>query len=158
MVFDPETVAMVATWNIAASSEYYVRGAEYYLGEREPDGVWHAPSGDLGCRDAAPVQRQEFAHLYEGVGENGQSLITNSGGKTDHRVPAFDLTFSAPRSVSLAWAFADDDLRHNLEAAQERAVRSTFATIEKEAMFARRGKDGVRVEKVALTAALFQHG
>jgi hypothetical protein len=74
MVFDPETVAMVATWNVAASSEYYVRGAEYYLGEQEPDGVWYAPSGDLGSRDAAPVQRQEFARLYEGVGENGQSL------------------------------------------------------------------------------------
>ena len=158
MVFDPETVAMVATWNVAAGSEYYMRGAEYYLGEQEPDGLWYAPSGDLGCRDAAPVQRQEFARLYEGVGENGQSLITNSGGKADHRIPAFDLTFSAPRSVSLAWAFADDDLRHNLEAAQERAVRSTLATIEKEAIFARRGKDGVRVEKVALTAALFQHG
>ncbi|MEI4572883.1 MobF family relaxase, partial [Klebsiella pneumoniae] len=73
-------------------------------------------------------------------------------------VPAFDLTFSAPRSVSLAWAFADEDLRRNLEAAQERAVRATLATIEQEAIYARRGKDGAYVEKVALTAALFQHG
>jgi conjugative relaxase-like TrwC/TraI family protein len=60
--------------------------------------------------------------------------------------------------VSLAWAFADDDLRRNLEAAQERAVRATLSTIEREAIFARRGKDGARIEKVALTAALFQHG
>ncbi len=149
---------MVATWNVAASSTYYVRGAEYYLGSREPDGVWYAPRGDLGRRDAATVQRQEFARLYEGLGENGQSLITNPGAKADRRVPAFDLTFSAPRSVSLAWAFADDDLRRNLEAAQERAVRATLATIEQEAIYARRGKDGARVEKVALTAALFQHG
>ncbi|MFO1108405.1 MAG: MobF family relaxase [Bradyrhizobium sp.] len=149
---------MVATWNVAASSAYYVRGAEYYLGSREPEGVWYAPRGDLGRRDAAVVQPQEFARLYEGLGENGQTLITNSGGKTDRRVPAFDLTFSAPRSVSLAWAFADEDLRRNLEAAQERAVRATLATIEREAIYARRGKDGAYVEKVALTAALFQHG
>jgi conjugative relaxase-like TrwC/TraI family protein len=60
--------------------------------------------------------------------------------------------------VSLAWAFADDDLRRNLEASQERAVRATLSTIEREAIYARRGKDGARIEKVALTAALFQHG
>ena len=158
MVLGSGIIAVVATWNVAASSAYYVRGAEYYLGSREPDGVWYAPRGDLGRRDAAAVQRQEFAHLYEGLGENGQTLITNAGGKADRRVPAFDLTFSAPRSVSLAWAFADEDLRRNLEAAQERAVRATLATIEREAIYARRGKDGARVEKVALTAALFQHG
>lgn len=149
---------MVATWNVAASSAYYVRGAEYYLGSREPDGVWYAPRGDLGRRDATTVQPKEFARLYEGLGENGQSLITNSGGKADRRVAAFDLTFSAPRSVSLAWAFADEDLRRNLEASQERAVRATLATIEREAIYARRGKDGARIEKVALTAALFHHG
>jgi conjugative relaxase-like TrwC/TraI family protein len=158
MVLSSETIAVVATWNVAASSAYYVRGAEYYLGSREPEGVWYAPRGDLGRRDAATVQPKEFARLYEGLGENGQSLITNAGGKVDRRVPAFDLTFSAPRSVSLAWAFADGDLQRNLAAAQERAVRATLATIEREAIYARRGKDGARVEKVALTAALFQHG
>ncbi|MCB1394377.1 MobF family relaxase [Nitrobacter sp.] len=158
MVSSLETIAVVATWNVAASSAYYVRGAEYYLGEREPDGVWYAPSGDLGRRDATTVQPKEFVRLYEGLGENGQSLITNAGGKANQRVPAFDLTFSAPRSVSLAWAFADEDLRRSLETAQARAVRSTLATVEKEAIFARRGRDGMRVERVALTAALFQHG
>ncbi|WP_319797326.1 MobF family relaxase [Nitrobacter sp.] len=158
MVSILETIAVVATWNVAASSAYYVRGAEYYLGEREPDGVWYAPSGDLGQRDATAVQPKEFARLYEGLGENGQSLITNAGGKADQRVPAFDLTFSAPRSMSLAWAFADEDLRRNLETAQARAVRSTLATIKKEAIFARRGRDGMRVERVPLTAAMFQHG
>jgi conjugative relaxase-like TrwC/TraI family protein len=158
MVSNAETITVVATWNVAASSAYYVRGAEYYLGEREPDGVWYAPSGDLGRRDATAVQPKEFARFHEGLGENGQSLITNAGGKADQRVPAFDLTFSAPRSVSLALAFADENLRRNLETAQRRGVRSTLATIEKEAIFARCGKDGMRVEKVALTAALFQHG
>jgi TrwC relaxase len=118
MVLSSETIAVVATWNVAASSAYYVRGAEYYLGTREPDGVGYAPRGDLSRQDTATVQPKEFARLYQGLGENGQSLITSSGGKADRRVPAFDLTFSAPRSVSLAWAFADNDLRRNLEAAR----------------------------------------
>jgi conjugative relaxase-like TrwC/TraI family protein len=158
MVLSSETIAVVATWNVAASSAYYVRGAEYYLGTREPDGVWYAPRGDLGRQDTATVQPKEFARLYQGLGENGQSLITNSGGKADRRVPAFDLTFSAPRSVSLAWAFADDDLRRNLEAARRAPSAPPLATIEREAIYARRGKDGARIERVALTAALFQHG
>jgi hypothetical protein len=45
MVLSSETIAVVATWNVAASSAYYVRGAEYYLGSREPEGVWYAPPG-----------------------------------------------------------------------------------------------------------------
>src|SRR5690606_41098026 len=68
-------------------------------------------------------------------------------------VPAFDLTFSAPRSVSLAWAFADEDLRRDLETAQARAVRSTLATIEKEAIFARRGKDGIDRKSTRLNSS-----
>jgi hypothetical protein len=31
---------MVATWNVAASSADHARGSEYYLGAKEPDGVW----------------------------------------------------------------------------------------------------------------------
>jgi hypothetical protein len=108
MVLSSETIAVVATWNVVASSAYYVRGGEYHLGSREPEGVWYAPRGDLGRRDAATVQPKEFARLYEGLGENGQSLITNMDGKVDRRVRALDLTFSAPRSVSLAWAFVKD--------------------------------------------------
>jgi TrwC relaxase/Type IV secretory system Conjugative DNA transfer len=110
---------MVATWNVAASSAYYARGSEYYLGAKEPDGVWYAPAGDRGRVDAATVQAKEFARLYEGRRADGQALISNAGSKADQRVPAFDLTFSAPRSVC---AFADDDLRRNFDAAQERAT------------------------------------
>jgi hypothetical protein len=123
MVLSAQTIAVVAMWNVVASSAYYVRGAEYYLGSREPEGIWYTPRGDLGRRGAATVRPKEFARLYEGLGENGQALITNMGGKADRRVPAFDLTFSAPRSVSPAWAFADGDVRRNLEVAQERAAR-----------------------------------
>ena len=109
-------------------------------------------SPSIVAEPAATVQAKEFARLYEGRGADGQALISNAGGKADQRVPAFDLTFSAPRSVSLVWAFADDDLRLNFEAAQERAVRASLATIEREAILARRGQGGTRVEKVALMA------
>jgi hypothetical protein len=141
---------MVATWNVAASSAYYARGSEYYLGAKEPDGVWYAPAGDPGRLDTATVQAKEFARLYEGRGDDGQALISsNAGGKADQRVPAFDLT----RRARYHWSrLLRDDLRRNFEAAQERAVRASLATIEREAILARRGQGAPGLEKVALAA------
>ncbi|HEV7323504.1 MAG TPA: MobF family relaxase [Bosea sp. (in: a-proteobacteria)] len=147
---------MVATWNPAAASAYYLRGAEYYLGTVEPTGRWYAPAGDFGLVDGAEVEPVAFERLYAGVGADGKILLSQSG-RAD-RVPAFDLTFSAPRSVAEAWAFASPERKSAIEAAQERAVRSALGVVEREAMWARRGKGGLTLEPVALSAALFQHG
>lgn len=147
---------MVATWNPAAASSYYLRGAEYYLGGVEPVGRWYAPAGDFGLEDGAEVERITFERLYAGLGVDGRALLSQ-GSRMD-RVPAFDVTFSAPRSVALAWAFAGPELKASLEAAQERAVRATLTVIENEAIWARRGKGGLTLEPVALSAALFRHG
>ncbi|MET3889335.1 conjugative relaxase-like TrwC/TraI family protein [Bosea sp. OAE506] len=147
---------MVATWNPAAASSYYVRGAEYYLGTVEPAGRWYAPAGDFGLKDGAEVERVAFERLYAGFGVDGQTLLSQCG-RAD-RVPAFDITFSTPRSVALVWAFAGPDLKAAIEAAQERAVRAALGLVEREAIWARRGKGGLILEPVALSAALFQHG
>jgi hypothetical protein len=37
---------VVATWNPAASSAYYARRTECYLGDAEPAGVRYAPAGE----------------------------------------------------------------------------------------------------------------
>lgn len=147
---------MVATWNPAAASSYYLRGAEYYLGGVEPAGHWYAPAGDFGLEDGAEVERVTFERLYAGLGVDGRPLLSQ-GSRTD-RVPAFDVTFSAPRSVAEAWAFANPDLKAAIEAAQERSVRSALRVVEREAIWARRGKGGLMLEPVALSAALFRHG
>ncbi len=148
---------MVATWNPAANSAYYLRAAEYYLGGREPAGRWYAPARDFNVVDGAEVERATFERLYAAVGLDGQTLLPK-GARHENRVPAFDMTMSAPRSVSLAWAFAPPDRKAAIELAQERAVRAALAKLEAEAIFARRGRNGTIVEPVALTAALFQHG
>ena len=147
---------MVATWNPAAASSYYVRGTEYYLGAVEPAGRWYAPAGDFGLVDGAEVEPVAFERLYAGVGPDGKTLLSQRG-RAD-RVPAFDVTFSAPRSVTLAWVFAGPDLKASIAAAQERAARAALGVVEREAMWARRGKGGQVLEPVSLSAALFQHG
>ncbi len=155
---------MVATWNIAADAAYYPREAEgnrrgsYYQSGKEPPGQWYAPKGDFGLVDSSPVDPAQFQRLYDGVDADGRPLIDSTRGRRADRVPAYDICFSAPRSVSLIWAFAPDDLRKAIEAAHDRATRAALDVLEREGTFARRGHNGVRVEPVALSAAIFRHG
>lgn len=150
---------MVATWNPAAASTYYTRQreTEYYAGSQEPTGVWYAPAGEFGIVDGAPVERDAFERLYHAIDRDGRPLLEQVR-RHKERTPAFDITLSAPRSVSLVWAFAPYDTKCLIEAAQQRAATCTLAMLEREAVWARRGRNGVFLEKVALTAATFQHG
>ena len=92
---------MVATWNPAAASGYYLRQSDYYMGGEEPAGIWYAPGKSFGLADGATVDRDEFERLFLGHDENGNSLLSKAGRRLD-RTPAFDVTLSAPRSVSRA--------------------------------------------------------
>lgn len=150
---------MVATWTPAANAGYYSRQTGYYAKEGgvEQRGLWYAPAADLGLTDGSFVDAGLFERLFAGKGAAGQTLITNGGGRFD-RVPAFDVTLSAPRSVSLIWALGNQQTRQAIEAAHAQAVRQTLDLLEREAAFARRGRGGERIEQVALTAALFRHG
>ncbi|MDU6137811.1 MobF family relaxase, partial [Bradyrhizobium sp.] len=150
---------MVATWNPAAASAYYTRQreTEYYAGSGEPSGIWYAPAGDFGLVDSSFVDRATFDRLYHALDENGASLLDQLR-RHRERTPAFDITLSAPRSVSLVWGLGSYDTKRLIEAAQQNAVRATLAMLEREATWARRGFNGTFLEKVALTAATFQHG
>jgi conjugative relaxase-like TrwC/TraI family protein len=150
---------VVATWNPAAASGYYTRQreTEYYAGSNEPVGHWYAPAGDFGLADGSAVERQAFKRLYDAVDEDGRPLLDKVR-QHKERTPAFDVTLSAPRSVSLAWAFASYETKRLIEAAQQRAARVTLAMLEREATWARRGRNGTYIEQVALTVATFQHG
>jgi conjugative relaxase-like TrwC/TraI family protein len=148
---------MVATWTPAASAQYYSRQTGDYTEAAEPPGEWFARSATLGVASGALVSRDVFERLFAGVGADGHSLHTQGGTRLD-RAPAFAMTYSAPRSVSLVWALGGSDIRLTLEAAQKAAVRETLSMLEREASWARRGKGGTRIEQVTLTAALFQHG
>jgi conjugative relaxase-like TrwC/TraI family protein len=154
-----EAFFVVATWNPAAASTYYTRQreTEYYAGSHEPPGAWYAPAGDFGAVDGAPVERETFERLYHAIDEEGRPLLDKVR-RHKERTPAFDITLSAPRSVALVWAFASYDTKCLIESAQHRASRAALAMLEREAVWARRGRDGLFLEKVSLTAATFQHG
>ena len=70
----------------------------------------------------------------------------------------FDLTFSAPKSVSLLWGLSDSETSAAVRAAHDRAVAEGLAYLERHATFARRGTNGEsRIETSGLVAAAFVH-
>jgi len=62
--------------------------------------------------------------------ESGQPLLTNSGDVT-YRVAGIDLTLSAPKSVSIIFALADDQMRRAIETAQQRACEATISFLDR---------------------------
>jgi conjugative relaxase-like TrwC/TraI family protein len=75
-------------------------------------------------------------------------------------VSAFDLTFAAPKSVSVLAALAPTDVAAGVLAAHDTAVASAFEYVETRAMAVRRGTGGDRsvLPVTGATAAAFTHG
>lgn len=74
------------------------------------------------------------------------------------RVAAYDLTFSAPKTVSILAGLGDEATRDEVVAAHRRAVAETVGFVEAEAARARRGHGGTTAIGVAGVAAVgFDH-
>ena len=72
--------------------------------------------------------------------------------------PGFDLCFSAPKSMSLMFAFGDSEIRAAVVSAHESAVRAALDYLEREACWVRRGHAGVhRLRAGGFMAAGFRH-
>ena len=73
-------------------------------------------------------------------------------------VAGYDLTFSPVKSVSTLWAVADPHVAAQIEEAHQAAVRDALNFIERQALFTRQGRNGIRqVNVTALVAAAFTH-
>ncbi|MHB1756806.1 MAG: MobF family relaxase [Leptospirillum sp.] len=132
--------------------DYYAQGAE------ETPSRWVGSAApELGLQGA--VDRNDLLAVLQGFDpRTGEALVQKAG--VDRRY-AFDLTFSAPKSVSIAWAIGTEEVKRGIEAAQDRAVEKTLAFIEEKFALARRGsaKEGtITTEHVKLLAAVYRHG
>lgn len=127
----------------------------YNKGNNKTPSVWRG-SGASALGLSGAVNREDHIQTLQGLDpRTGEGLVQGSG--TDRRY-AWDLTFSAPKSVSIAWATGDDRTRQAIEDAQTRAVGAVIDFIEENFPLARRGKGGVETEKARLFAAVFLHG
>lgn len=144
----------------AAQAEHYFSQDNYYTTE---EGFEHSAwmgKGAAALGLAGGVHREEFMSLLEGK-VDGQELgkwtrNEETGEREREHRPGVDLTFSAPKSVSiLAEVAGDEDVRRAHDIAVARAV----AYLEKEAAQARGTVNGqtAREDTGNLVAASFRH-
>lgn len=138
------------------------RRGDYYLGRgghaRENSGTWHGRGAEeIGL--SGTVRRGDLLRVWEGRDPATGQLLVARGSTGDH-VAGVDVTFSAPKSVSVLWALADRDTRTAVEAAHEHAVLVALQHIEDHVPLARRriSDDEVVHEHVAgIIASRFRH-
>ncbi|MBV1932030.1 MAG: relaxase domain-containing protein [Porticoccaceae bacterium] len=138
------------------SLDYYADLAreDYYISGGEPAGQW----AGLGARLLGlqgQVDTNDFRSVFRGYAPDGTALCENPG--DDHRA-GWDLTFSAPKSLSVLWARSDADLRQLIQAGQLKSVQQALCFMERHAAVTRRGHGGHEQEPVTgLIASLFEH-
>lgn len=119
----------VTTLKGADAGAYYVeRLPNYYLQSGEPRGVWLGSSAaTLGL--AGEVTDDDFLALMAGADPSRPDR--QLGRRFDEgSVRGFDATASAPKSVSLLWAFGDEYVRGEVVAAHDAAVAAMVGWIE----------------------------
>ena len=130
---------------------------DYYAGRGEAAGVWCGTGAQtLGLPVGGEVDHDGFMALMRGRNPMDGTVLRVVGPCST--VAAVDLTFSAPKSVSVLFAIADERTAGELLAAHERAVAQALGYLEREACFTRRGQGGAEsVRGDGFIAAVYRH-
>jgi conjugative relaxase-like TrwC/TraI family protein len=103
------------------------------------------------------VSAEQFGALIAGLDPRDPGVRLRASGR-DPKVAALDLTFSAPKSLSVLFAVAPEQVSGELVACHEEAVRAALAYLEQSAVMVRRGEAGRHVERAeGLIAAAYRH-
>ena len=118
-----------------------------------PDEVRH----DIRTR----VGRATFADKYGRDPLDGRELaghIARESRPAKATVAGYDLTFSAPKSVTVLWAAASPQERAAIHSAHHAAITDALDWVQEAGVYTRRGKGGVRqVKTTGLIATAFDH-
>ena len=117
-----------------ARKDYYLQKVgeispreDYYLRGGAATGRWHG-SGAAGVGLAGGVTAEGLVRLFDGqhpaTGEQLGRQLRKDG------VAAWDLTFSADKSVSLLWALGDEETRMHVVEAFEEAIAEAVSYLE----------------------------
>lgn len=140
----------------ARQSDYYLNLAreDYYVGGGEPEGVWLGRGArELGL--TGRVTKEDLSSMFRGFSPNGEKLVQNAN--KNNRQPAWDLTFSCPKSVSILWSQVGSNHRQEIQAAHATAVVASLKYIESNFAYSRIGKGGGDKIRVGLVIAAFEH-
>ena len=104
-----------------------------------------------------PLDRATFVNLLDGFSPDRKRALVQNAGSEDRQC-CWDLTFSAPKAVSVLWALAPPEVRKEIEEAHHCAVKKAFQFLQDTAGVTRRGKGGMFRETAHFVAACFLHG
>lgn len=147
-------VASVSALSSAGQAASYYEADDYYAEGGLAPSEWQGEGTEtLGL--SGEVDREQFKELLEGK-VAGEQLGTTRDGKLEHR-PGWDVTLSAPKSVSIMAEVAGD---RRLVGAHSEAVKNALGFVEKHMAATRIREDGIVTREATgnLAIATFQHG
>lgn len=142
-------------------ADYYLQAVgqgieDYYTGHGEAPGRWlGTATGEFEL--SGQVEADALRAILSGNRpDNNSQLAQPARGRS--RVPGFDLTFSAPKSVSVLYGLGDERVSREVRDAHEAAVDAALGYMERHAAVARRGHGGSEsVLGNGFIAAAFRH-
>ncbi|MGH8981578.1 MAG: MobF family relaxase, partial [Acidimicrobiales bacterium] len=146
---------------VVGAERYYLHTVaqgreEYYTGSGEAPGIWVGGGSErLGLKGT--VDAQTLSMVLGGMSADGELLGVRRLDPAK-RVAGLDLTFSAPKSVSLLYGFADEQISSVVRDAHADAVTDALGYLERRALRVRRGAGGTELLTAeGLVAAAFVH-
>jgi conjugative relaxase-like TrwC/TraI family protein len=131
-----------------SADNYYTRGSE-------PPGRWAGAAADRLSLDG-PVTESEFEATLNGRDPKTGEALVQINGRT--HAAGWDMTFSAPKSVSVLWALSDESQREAIEKSHRAAIEAATRHLEQNAAWTRRGAGSrVREPTAGLLVAQFDH-
>ena len=122
--------ARVTTLKGADAGAYYVEALpNYYLDSGEPKGVWHGRGAEQLGLDGEIIDG-EFLRIMSGLHPRARGEAHLGRPYGDDSVRGFDVTASAPKSVSTLFAIGDDATRAAVLGAHDAAVATVVDWIE----------------------------
>ena len=154
----------------AGQARYYVDQAEgrvdvvqsigdgiedYYAGGAEVRGVWlGAAARELGLYGT--VDGDQLRRVLAGQQPWFGAPLRDAASRA--RVAGFDLTFSAPKSVSVVFGLGRPEMQAAVRQAHDAAVAQALGYVDRSAAAVRRGAGGLAVEQAnGFVAAAFRH-
>ena len=129
---------------------------DYYSGEGEAEGYWLGDAAaDLGLQ--GKVDGDQLTAMLTGLDPaTGEPLDLRAvAGRGP--VPGFDLTFSAPKSVSVTWALGGAGAGAEVAAAHQASVAAALDYMQRTACWTRRGAEIEFVPGNGFLAAAYLH-
>ena len=140
--------------------------SRYYASSGTPPGAFvgsglSALDDGRGVKVGTPVTEEHMANMFAAMADPVSRKPVGGVPKAPAGavpVAGFDLTFSPPKSVSVAWALADEGTKAVIYDCHRRAVGYVLAYGEKDVFRSRSGANGIVEEDVAgIVAASFTH-